>query len=145
MVNGNKQQSLFSNPLVLFLVGVGVALIAVLVAVMILQPGGQLKTLVYPSLSPSPSVLVGEYCICNCIADDLDSWLCPTKLNNNQCSNYLYEDLGITDEETCKQKNGTKCGGYDYRPGHYVSEGTYDFCRIKNVALPTSSAVIDWE
>lgn len=43
MTNGNKQQSLFSNPLALFLAGVGIVLIAVL-AVAMLRPEGQLKT-----------------------------------------------------------------------------------------------------
>jgi len=145
MVNGNKQQSLFSNPLVLFLVGMGVVLIAVVLAVMVLQPGGQLKTAIY-SFAP-----VADRCVCYCLGfEDLDGsqeGLCPKKLDDNgMCKDDMYEYMDITDQKACENKNRVSCIGYGSDgDGNLPMRGTLDGCEIISVAVsptPTSSVAV---
>lgn len=65
MANRKKQQPLFANPLVLFLVGVGIALIVAVVAVVILQPGALLKARI-----PGSSPLAKGACFYGVSSDD---------------------------------------------------------------------------
>jgi len=133
MTNGNKQQSLLSNPLVLFLVGVGVALIVAVLAVVVLQPEGLLKTAAYPS-SSTTGAPAKDVCSCTC-GNPGDYLVCPVKPEGGTCSDYRF-DFDITDSDACEAKENQSCQGYDVKSSE-KKYGKLGDCAI--VAIPKSS------